>query len=73
MRDAESVRILERQSVPFMFSTHVPVFEDLAAYPQVLAYARAHYVELEGSQGHLLIDRRRRPVSRYGALGFPCF
>jgi len=39
----------------------------------VLAYVKANYVELEGSQGHLMIDRRRKPVSQFGALGFPCF
>jgi hypothetical protein len=73
VHDAESVELLRRQSVPFVFSTHNPIVEDLSAYPRVSAYVNANYVELEGSKGHLMIDRRRAPVGQFGALGFPCF
>jgi len=73
MHDAQSAELLQRQSVPFVFSTHNPILEDLSAYPRVSAYIKANYVELEGSQGNLMIDRRRVPTGQYRALGFPCF
>ncbi len=71
--EAQSLALLERQSVPFAVSTHDPVFEDLAAYPRILEHFTRHYVELEGTGGRLLIDTRRRATSRFGRLGLPCF
>jgi hypothetical protein len=73
MHDAQSAELLQRQSVPFVFSTHNPILEDLSPYPRVSAYVKANYVELAGSKGHLMIDRRRLPTGQFGALGFPCF
>jgi len=73
MHDAQSAELLRRQSVPFVFSTHYPILEDLSAYPRVSAYVKANYVELAGSKGHLMIDRRRVATGQFGALGFPCF
>jgi len=73
MHDGQSAELLRRQSVPFVFSTHYPILEDLSAYPRVSAYVKANYVELAGSKGHLMIDRRRVPTGQFGALGFLCF
>jgi len=72
-REQTLLALLERQSVPFAFSTHDPVFADLKRYPRVYEYVQRHYAELEGTRGLLLIDTRRQPTSRFGRLGFPCF
>jgi len=72
-RAAQSLALLEKQSVPFAFSTHDPLLDDFRTYPRIRAYLTAHYVELGGSEGHLLIDARRTPSGTFGALGFPCF
>jgi hypothetical protein len=73
VQELQSLALLRRQSVPFVFSTNDPVFEDFKAYPAILAYLHANYVELEGSSGLMLVDRRRMPVRRFGELGLPCF
>jgi 4-amino-4-deoxy-L-arabinose transferase-like glycosyltransferase len=73
VHEQQSLALLRRQSVPFVFSTNDPVFEDFKAYPAILAYLRAYYIELEGSSGLMLVDRRRMPVRRFGELGLPCF
>jgi len=73
VREAQSLALLERQSVPFAFSTHDPVLDDFRPYPKIREYLSRHYVELEGSGGLLLVDSRRHPTGRYGALGLPCF
>jgi hypothetical protein len=72
-REQQSLDLLQHQSVPFAFSTHDPVLDDLKAYPRIRAYMLANYTELEGSVGRLLVDRRRTPVRAFGALGLPCF
>jgi hypothetical protein len=75
--DAEGQRqqlaLLQRQSVPFAFSTGDPVFNDLANYPLVLEYMQQHYVEVPGTNRVLLVDRRRTPTGTYGPSGLPCF
>jgi len=73
VREQQSLDLLQHQSVPFAFSTHDPVLDDLNAYPHIRAYIQANYAELEGSFGRLLVDRRRTPVRAFGALGLPCF
>jgi len=72
-RELELLALLERQSVPFAFSTHDPVMDDLKAYPHVHAYFTAHYQPLPGGKGVLLVDTRRRPTSHFGPYEFPCF
>jgi len=72
-REQESLELLQRQSVPFAYSTHDPVLEDLKAYPRIHAYMSTNYVELPGSRGLLLVDARRMPTGVFGQLGFPCF
>ena len=73
VHEQQSLALLRRQSVPFVFSTNDPVFEDFKAYPAILAYLREHYIELEGTSGLMLVDRRRMPIRRFGELGLPCF
>jgi hypothetical protein len=72
-RAQQSLDLLRHQSVPFAFSTHEPVLDYLKAYPRIHAHMQANYLDIEGSLGHLLVDRRRTPVRAFGALGFPCF
>jgi hypothetical protein len=73
VHEAESLSLLQRQSVPFAFSTTDPVLNDLARYPRIQAYVRENYVEVEGTDGTLLVDRRRLPSSHYGSPRLPCF
>jgi len=69
----QSLTLLEAQSVPFAFSTHDPVLADLERYPDIRRYFEQNYAEVTGSHGLLLVDRRRQPTGRFGALGLPCF
>jgi hypothetical protein len=72
--EARSLALLERQSVPFAVSTHVPVMDDFASYPRIREYLAQHYTALEGTNGTILVDARRRPTGRpFGPLGYPCF
>ena len=71
--EAALLALIEAQTIPFAISTHDPVLGDLEAYPSIHRYFEAHYRELPGSGGHLLIDARRQPVSTFGPYGFPCF
>lgn len=73
MREQQSLELLQRQSVPFAYSTHDPVFDDLEAYPRIHEHFRKHYLELDGSRGRVLVDARRRPTGAFSTLGFPCF
>ncbi|MBI4486020.1 MAG: hypothetical protein HY655_08425 [Acidobacteria bacterium] len=72
-RERQSLALLRRQSVPFAYSTHDPVFDDLKRYPRIQAYMKEHYRELPGSRGLVLVDARRTPTGVFGQLGFPCF
>jgi len=71
--ERQSLMLLRTQSVPFAVSTHDPVLDDLRAYPDIRRYFQENYLPLEGSGGLLLVDRRRQPTGRFGALGLPCF
>ncbi|MBI4486818.1 MAG: hypothetical protein HY655_12475 [Acidobacteria bacterium] len=73
VREQESLALLQRQSVPFAYSTHDPVFDDLKRYPRIHEYMKRYYVELPGSRGRVLVDTRRTPTGEFGELGFPCF
>jgi len=71
--EAQSLALLQRQSVPFAFSTDDPVLNDFEHYPRIREYLLAHYEALEGSNGRVLIDRRRQRTGTYGPLALPCF
>jgi hypothetical protein len=73
LHERQSLMLLRTQSVPFAFSTHDPVLDDLRAYPDIRRYFQENYVPLEGSGGLLLVDRRRHATGRLGARGLPCF
>jgi len=72
-REQEALDLLKTQSVPFAYSTQELVLVDFRNYPRIRAYLEQNYRILDGHDGHLLVDRRRTPTSRFGALGFPCF
>jgi hypothetical protein len=71
--EAQSLQLIERQSVPIVFSTHDPVLDDFAAYPAIRDYLLANYQEAPGSDGRVLTERRRAPQGTYGPGGWPCF
>jgi hypothetical protein len=73
MREAESLALLERQSVPFIVWTSDTVLGDLRRYPRIREYVVENYAELEGSAGTILFDRRKHPTRTYGAHEAPCF
>ena len=72
-REAQSLELLKRQSVPFVYATHNTVLADFKRYPRIRAYIAEHYRPLEGSEGRLLYDTRLAPSGTFGKLGFPCF
>jgi len=72
-REAQSLALLERQSVPVAISTASPVLGDLKAYPRIQEYIRQHYTAVDGGKGVLLVDSRRRPTGVHAATGYPCF
>jgi 4-amino-4-deoxy-L-arabinose transferase-like glycosyltransferase len=72
-REQESLALLRTQSVPFAVSTNDPVLIDFRRYPRIREYLLKNYAEVEGSNGNILVDTRRRPSGRYGPNGFPCF
>ncbi|HVZ24350.1 MAG TPA: hypothetical protein VG871_24925 [Vicinamibacterales bacterium] len=71
--EARSLAMLERQSVPFVFSSSAPVFEDFQRYPAIARYLAAYYVPVKTFDGRLLVDTRRRPTGRFGPDALPCF
>lgn len=71
--EAESLGLLRAHRPPFAISTTDPVLQDFTLYPHIREYLVANYVEVPGTGGLLLVDRRRQPTSRFGAAGFPCF
>ena len=73
IHEARSLAMLQQQSVPFAFSTTDPVLEDFTAYPRIREYLEENYAELQGSQGRLLFDKRRKPTGTFGPGEFPCF
>ena len=72
-RELELLALLQRQSVPFAFSTHDPVMNELQPYPRIRAHFAAYYQALPGSNGRLLVDTRRSATGHFGPYEFPCF
>ena len=73
MRERLSLDLIQRQSVPFVLSINDPALTDFARYPAIHRHLASHYVALDGTGGHVLIDARRQPTGTYEQLGFPCF
>jgi hypothetical protein len=71
--EAESLALLERQSVPIAVSTEDPVLENFRRYPQIRAYLERYYVPVEGTDGFLMVDTRQRATGTFGPRRFPCF
>jgi hypothetical protein len=71
--EAESLALLQRQSVPIAFSTADPVLDTFRSYPRIHAYLEKYYVPVEGTNGFILVDTRRRPRGTFGPMKFPCF
>lgn len=68
----QSLTLIEHASVPFAFSTDDPILDGFRRYPDIRAYIQGHCQAIVGT-GLLLVDTRRTPAGRFGALGFPCF
>jgi len=73
VHEAESLALLERQSVPIAFSTADPVLDTFKSYPHIQAYLEKYYAPVEGTKGFILVDTRRRPTGTFGPHKFPCF
>jgi hypothetical protein len=73
VHEAESLALLQRQSVPIAFSTADPVMDTFKSYPRIHAYLEKYYVPVEGTRGFILVDARRRPTGTFGPERFPCF
>jgi hypothetical protein len=71
--EAESLALLQRQSVPIAFSTEDPVLDNFKSYPRIRAYLERYYLPVEGTDGLIMVDARRRPTGSFGPGGFPCF
>ena len=71
--EARSLALIENQSVPFVFSTHDLVMWDMRIYPRIHQYLMRNYAEVPGTDGRLLVDRRRQAAGTFGQLGYPCF
>jgi 4-amino-4-deoxy-L-arabinose transferase-like glycosyltransferase len=72
-QEERSLALLRAQSVPFAVSNRRPVLEDFTRYPRIAEYLKANYAEVEGSDGRILIDRRRQPAARFAGTAMPCF
>jgi hypothetical protein len=71
--EAESLALLQRQSVPIALSTEDPVLENFKSYPRIRAYLAKYYAPVDGTDGFMMVDTRRRPTGTFGPAGFPCF
>jgi hypothetical protein len=71
--EAQSLELLQKASVPFVFSTADPILQDFARYPRIREYLASHYVALDGTEGRVLIEKDRHVTGSFGALAFPCF
>ena len=73
VHEAQSLALLERQSVPIAFSTADPVLDTFESYPRIHAYLAKYYVPVEGTRGLIMVDTRRTPTGAFGPDKFPCF
>ena len=73
VHEAQSLALLEHQSVPIAFSTADPVLDTFGSYPRIRAYLEQYYAPVKGTKGFILVDTRRRPAGTFAPTGFPCF
>jgi hypothetical protein len=73
VHEAQSLALLQRQSVPIAFSTADPVLDTFKSYPRIHAYLAKYYVPVEGTRGLIMVDTRRTPTGAFGPDKFPCF
>jgi len=73
VHEAQSLALLQHQSVPIAFSTADPVLDTFKSYPHIHAYLEQYYAPVEGTKGFILVDTRRRPNGTFGPERFPCF
>jgi hypothetical protein len=73
VHEAQSLALLQRQSVPIAFSTADPVLDTFKSYPRIHAYLAKYYVPVEGTRGFIMVDTRRKPTGAFGPDKFPCF
>ena len=71
--EAQSLALLQRQSVPIAFSTADPVLDTFTSYPHIRAYLEKYYAPVAGTKGFIIVDTRRRPTGTFGPQKFPCF
>ena len=71
--EAESLALLQRQSVPIALSTEDPVLDNFKSYPRIRAYLATYYAPIDGTDGFIMVDTRRRPTGSFGLMRFPCF
>jgi hypothetical protein len=71
--EAESLGLLRSTSVPFFFSANDPLLDDLKLYPRIREHVLRFYDEVPGTDGHLFVERARRPTGVFGPARFPCF
>ena len=73
VHEAESLALLQTQSVPIAFATDGPVLDNFKRYPHINAYLSKYYATVEGTDGFIVVDTRRRPTGSFGPRQFPCF
>jgi len=73
VHEAQSLALLQRQSVPIAFSTADPVLDTFKSYPRIHDYLTENYVPIEGTKGFIMVDKRKQPTSTFGPDKYPCF
>jgi hypothetical protein len=73
VHEAQSLALLESQSVPIALSTDEPVLDNFKRYPHINAHLAKYYAKVEGTDGFMMVDTRRRPTGTFGPMKFPCF
>jgi hypothetical protein len=71
--EAQSLALLQSQSVPFAISTSDPVLVDFQRYPRILEHLARHYTVIAHTDDLVLVDNRRTPTGTFGPLAWPCF
>jgi hypothetical protein len=73
IHEAQALGLLQRQSVPIALSTADSVLDNFTRYPHINAYLAEYYANVSGTDGYIMVDKRRRPTGTFGPMKFPCF